>query len=214
MTTFTPNAIAAEKSALAELQRGSHVKPQLNHLAIVGHSMGGVMAANMAALAATEGLPVPDAICCVAPGNKFRGASSILFPMEDLSKIPAGTLVQVIVGDRDVLVGTDTAKEIFARIKQIPLARKNYIILVSDDHGSPTLIANHQAPMTADEWNVADRQNIGTEQDEAIELSARGDMPALAAVRHALGLPIFGQPPLPSRPGVISVHYRNNLCRY
>ena len=46
--------------------------------------------------------------------------------------------------------------------------------------------------MSADEWYVANRENIGAELSEALDLAARGDTPAQAAVRHAFGLPIFG----------------------
>ncbi|MBI1922881.1 hypothetical protein HYR99_01385, partial [Candidatus Poribacteria bacterium] len=57
MKEFTPNALAAVKAALIELQKGPHVRPELNHFAIVGHSIGGALTASLAALAASEGLP-------------------------------------------------------------------------------------------------------------------------------------------------------------
>jgi acetyl esterase/lipase len=174
MRDFTPNAIAAEKAALTELQNASHVKPQLDHVAIIGHSMGGAMAASMAASAAADGLPVPKAICCVEPDNKFKAAETIHMPMADLSNIPATTLVQVIVGDRDHLAGTETAKEIFAEIKQIPDDKKNFITLVSDDHGSPPLVAGHLAPLAPTQLITYDetlkpgftpQHSIGTPED-------------------------------------------------
>ena len=46
--------------------------------------------------------------------------------------------------------------------------------------------------MTADEWYIADRHNIGADLNVALDLAGRGDVPALAAVRHAFRLPIFG----------------------
>src|SRR5258706_9606708 len=54
--TFTPNAITAVKAALRELETGPHVRPDRQRVAIVGHSMGGSIAANLAALAAVDGL--------------------------------------------------------------------------------------------------------------------------------------------------------------
>jgi pimeloyl-ACP methyl ester carboxylesterase len=143
MKDFTPNAIAAVKAAFAELQSPGHVKPQLDHVAVVGHSLGGAITANLAADAAANGLPVPKAFCCVEPGNHLIDNPAIHMPVSDLSKIPPATLGLVIVGDRDELAGTDTAQMIFNRLGQIPSANKNYVTLISDDHGSPPLVANH-----------------------------------------------------------------------
>jgi len=148
MKEFTPNAVAAIKAAMVELQTGEHVKPELDRVAIVGHSMGGAITPNLAALAAEEGLPIPKAICCVEPGNHLIGNAAIHMPVEDFSKIAADTLALVIVGDRDLLAGDDTAKMIFAGLTQIPPEKKDYITLVSDDYGYPPLIANHMAPVS------------------------------------------------------------------
>ena len=147
MINFTPNAVAAVKAALVELQGNNHVKPELDRVAIVGHSMGGAITANLAALALAQGLPVPKAICCVEPGNHARGILLIHMPMADLGKISPDTLVQVIVGEDDRLAGDDTAKMIFAHINQVPDQKKDYVILMSDDHGSPAIVANHFAPV-------------------------------------------------------------------
>src|SRR5208282_2800629 len=108
------------------LQTASHVQPELDRVAVVGHSMGGAITPSMAALAAAEGLPIPKAICCVEPGNHVIDAPNINMPLADLSKIPPDTLALVIVGDRDKIVGQDTAQTIFARLKQIPAANKDY----------------------------------------------------------------------------------------
>jgi hypothetical protein len=144
---FTPNAIASLKSALAELNSGNHVKPELDQVAIVGHSMGGAMAANLAALAPADGLPVPKAICCVEPDNVLRNYNNVEMPLADFSAISPDTLVQVVVGDIDMVAGDTTALKIFSLIPQIPKEKKNYITLVSDDHGQPVLKANHLAPV-------------------------------------------------------------------
>jgi dienelactone hydrolase len=153
MRYFTPNAISAVKAALAELQTGGHVKPELDHVAIVGHSMGGAMAMNLAAEAAAEGLPVPRAICCVEPDNVLRSVNNAQMPLADLSTISPDTLVQVVVGIDDRLAGDETAKTIYAQLSQIPAAKKDFITLVSDYHGQPALKANHLAPVA---WETVD----------------------------------------------------------
>lgn len=38
---FLPNEVGAVHAAIKELQTGDHVKPELDHVAFVGHSMGG-----------------------------------------------------------------------------------------------------------------------------------------------------------------------------
>jgi len=44
---FTPNAVRGVQDALRELQTGPHVRFELDKFAIVGHSAGGVIAADM-----------------------------------------------------------------------------------------------------------------------------------------------------------------------
>jgi len=147
LLSYTAHCLSGEKAAMAELQTGKHVTPELDHVAVVGHSLGGAIAPNLAAVASSENLPVPKAICCVEPANHNNFMPAIEIPLVDDSKIPADTLVQIIVGDRDQVARQDTAQKIFYRLSQIPKTGKNYIMLISDDHGSPPLIGNHMAPV-------------------------------------------------------------------
>jgi acetyl esterase/lipase len=63
---FTPNTLAAVKDALGRLQtEKGHVSPELNKFAAVGHSMGGLLAANLAALAVESKLPRVRAVMSV-----------------------------------------------------------------------------------------------------------------------------------------------------
>jgi acetyl esterase/lipase len=150
MTDFMPNAITSIRDALTTLGQPDHVRPELEHVAIVGHSMGGAMTANFAAMAARENLPVPKAIMCVEPGDYIVQTPSIFMPREDLSRIPASTLALVVVGSDDTFVGNTTGKRIFAGIGQIPAQNKDYVILNSDRHGMPPLLATHFAPICND----------------------------------------------------------------
>ncbi len=147
MQTFTPSAEAAVKEAFKELEGKVHVKPELDHVAIVGHSMGGAVGPNLAMLMPADGLPTPKAICSIEPGYRLIGQDKVQMSLEDFSKIPAGTLVQMIVGQDDMVEGDADAKDIFARFKQIAAANKNFITLVSDEHGQPKLSAGHMAPV-------------------------------------------------------------------
>jgi acetyl esterase/lipase len=145
---FTPNAIAAVQDAIRTLQNEpGHVKPQLDRFAIVGHSMGGPISANMAALWKTQGLPFPRAVMCVEPGKTWGQPTWATIELADLSHIPADTLLVTVMGDQDHLVRDIDAKRIFKESTQVLVTNKNYVTLVSDDHGQPALKANHMAPV-------------------------------------------------------------------
>ena len=145
---FTPNTIAAVKDALARLQsEKGHVSPELNKFAAVGHSMGGLLAANLAALAVESKLPRVRAVMSVEPGIT---ESPINFALADLKKIPADTLLLALAGDQDSLVRDTDAKRIYYESTRVSAANKDFITLVSDSHGTPALLASHRAPTALD----------------------------------------------------------------
>jgi pimeloyl-ACP methyl ester carboxylesterase len=148
MRDFTSNAIAAVHDALRALQSGAgHVQPQMDKFAVVGHSMGGVISANMAALWKTDALPFPRAVMCVEPGKTWGLPAGTAIELADLSQVPADTLLLTLTGDQDIIVRDIDAKRIFNESKNVPLTNKNYITLVSDEHGQPALKASHFAPV-------------------------------------------------------------------
>lgn len=154
---FTPNAIKATKDALAVLETPGHVKPDLTRFAIVGHSAGGTIAMNIAALAAAEDLPKPRVVMAVEPGRWLTEKApgpKLGIPLADLSLIPADTFVMVLVGDADKRVGDGTAKEIFGQLEQIPAANKCLVTVQSDDYGAPPLVADHLFPATRTDGSV------------------------------------------------------------
>ncbi|MFA5102730.1 MAG: alpha/beta hydrolase fold domain-containing protein [Candidatus Thermoplasmatota archaeon] len=137
----TQNAIYAVHQAIAILQNGDHVTPDLERVAFVGHSLGGGITAEMAALAAEAGLPSPKAIMPVQPFVRLDTM------MKDFHAIPAATLLLVVVGENDMIVGNASGKTIFTTADQIPLDQKDFIIQRTDRYGSPALLANHGAPL-------------------------------------------------------------------
>ena len=145
---FLPNSVAAIRDAINRLQtEPGHVRPDLNRVAVVGHSLGGLLAANIAAVAHQEKLPLMRAVMSVEPGLTRRPAS---VPLADLKKIPSNTLLLSVAGDRDTLVDDEDAKRIFYESTQVTLANKDFVKLVSDEHGRPGLIASHRAPTSPD----------------------------------------------------------------
>ena len=145
---FIPNTLHAVKEALTKLEsEPGHVRPDLKNVAAVGHSLGGVLAASVAALAGENRLPQVRAVMAVEPGITRYPVS---IPLADLSKIPSTTLLLSIAGDRDTLAADDDAKRIYYESKQIAATNKDFVMLISDERGRPGLIAGHRAPTAPD----------------------------------------------------------------
>jgi len=108
--------------------------------------MGAAIAPCLAAIAAQNGLPHFSAIMPVEPGKGVIGMPQFHMDMADLSQISADTLLLVVVGQDDKLAREETAKEIFANATKVAPSNKNYVTLMSDNHGTPALVADHFAP--------------------------------------------------------------------
>ncbi|MBX3738516.1 MAG: alpha/beta hydrolase [Candidatus Didemnitutus sp.] len=143
---FTPNAVAGVKRGLEWLATQKQLpRADLTRLATVGHSAGGVLAANLVIALPAAGLPAPKAAMCVEPAVLERDGKPLV-PLSDLAKIPATTLLLTLSGDRDTLVGDIGARRIYESATAVPAANKDWLELRSDDHGAPALVATHRAP--------------------------------------------------------------------
>ena len=145
---FIPNTINAVKTAFNRLQtEPGHVRPDLNKVAAVGHSLGGILSASVAALAQESGLPRVHAVMSVEPGLTKPPAS---VPLPDLKKIESSTLLLAVAGDQDSLAEDYDAKRIYCESTRVSADNKDFIRLISDDRGLPPLLANHRAPTAPD----------------------------------------------------------------
>lgn len=147
---FLPNAVAGLRAACERAQEPDRIPLDLSRVAFVGHSMGGLLAANLAAVAADESLPVPGAVFCVQPGLAATGPGDPLPALEDLARIPAHTLLVTLASEQDDITGNRDAKRILRAASAIPWTRKDYVFVLSDDHGRPGLRADHLMPMGRD----------------------------------------------------------------
>ncbi|BAS28253.1 alpha/beta hydrolase fold domain-containing protein [Limnochorda pilosa] len=142
-------AAAATEAALQELARPGHVRPDLDRVVFVGHSLGAVMAANLAAEAQAGDLPRPAAMALLNPADVSPWPGLDLpgkLMRASYEAIPASTRLLLVVGDQDILAGERYARALWERLAQIPDDRRNAVRLVSDDYGTPRLSANHTAP--------------------------------------------------------------------
>ncbi len=143
---FLPNAIAATRDALNVLESSDkHVHADLERVVLIGHSAGGNLAAQIAAVAADPhaGLPRPRLVAAFMPGEVFPSREP------SLDRIPQNTLLLVVVGEDDLLVGDLRGRQIFAQADAIPRSRKRFLLFRSDRHGFPPLLAEHTAPTGA-----------------------------------------------------------------
>ena len=143
---FLPNALAAVHDAMGVLHVGvDHVRPDPAQFALIGHSAGANIAAQLAALTADPqtDLPKPKALIALMPGE--------VLPLRkpSLDQIPEKTLLIVAVGEEDLVVGDHRARQIFSEAVAIPPSRRRFLLFRSDRHGYPALIADHAAPTGA-----------------------------------------------------------------
>ena len=150
--TMTGNTVAAIKSALDELKKRGHVAPDEAKLAVVGHSLGAVIAVNLAAEGKRAGIPQPLAVMSIEPGDSKGSRTAQRFGREvksvltDYSTIPKGTLVLVVVGEEDYHVTDRTAKVIWDGVAHLPKEDRDFITVGSDRRGTPALVAGHFFP--------------------------------------------------------------------
>jgi dienelactone hydrolase len=143
---FLPNAAAAIRDAIGVLEGGlKHVRPDVERFALIGHSAGGNLAAQLASLSSDphSGLPAPRAVMCLMPGE--------VVPCREpsLDRIPATTLLLVAVGEDDLLVGDLRGRQIFAQASAVPRSRKRFVLFRTDRHGFPPIVAEHTAPTSS-----------------------------------------------------------------
>jgi len=149
--TYFPNALTAIAAAVDRLGRPDYPTVDLTRVAAVGHSVGGVLAANYAAVAGPIGLPIPAAMMPVEPGGcRDCAGSTAGVPFAKLELVPDSTFALVVVGSDDTVVGTSGADVIWAETGHITDDRRDYVEIVSDDHGSPALVADHFQPSADD----------------------------------------------------------------
>jgi acetyl esterase/lipase len=130
--TISPlaNALAGVRSALAQVR----VLP--GRLVVAGHSAGGALAADYAALATANGLPAPAAVFSVYPGRKLRYIE-VPIPAADMHAIAPGTRVLVYAGERDTAVGSGTARAIAYGATRADARLQIVTADAVDDHSAP-----------------------------------------------------------------------------
>ena len=136
-------SVTGLRAALRELCRSGHVRPQPGAVVLVGHSIGAVMAAQLAADAAAGGLPRPGAVFALQPPTEEEGG------LRPLRRIPRSTLLLVLASDRDDRVGEEGARRLWAALGHVRPANRDYVRVRSDQRGSVGLLADHLFPLSS-----------------------------------------------------------------
>jgi dienelactone hydrolase len=144
---FLPNALDAIRKALVVLDTApGRTRPDRDRFALIGHSAGGNLAAQLAAMADEVGLPEPRALVTVLPGEVLPSSEP------SLDQIPSSTALVVIAAQEDMVVGDERARAIFQATTSIPMHHKQYIFLRSDRSAVPALVADHAAATASLSW--------------------------------------------------------------
>ncbi|MCS6934116.1 MAG: hypothetical protein NZM35_03065 [Chitinophagales bacterium] len=142
-STFNDSCAKGILRALDTLKLPGHVKPRLQNFFILGHSVGGILTANMTMLHQQYGLPKPLTAFSMQPG-----ASSFL--MSSYAAFPPDVKYLIAVGENDIIVGTGPGQTLYNQTTQAPTTHKNLIKHVADNHGSPPITATHDEPGAPD----------------------------------------------------------------
>lgn len=150
-TAFMPNSVNAIKDALNRLEdEEDRVRPDKDNFAAVGHSVGGLLVANLAAIAEEMELPKVKAVFSVQPGR------SDIVTLANMKKMPADTYLLALASDSDSVVGTADARRIFTQSTNVPAERKDFIFVRSDRNAFPWMVAHHLTPCAAHPDYAAD----------------------------------------------------------
>lgn len=144
------NAEALVKAALADLAADNDAKPNRDRVALIGHLAGAPLAMDLAADAKAHGLPVPKLVFAVTPGGIASGPKSRGITLGDLSAIDPATIIVTMVGDKDTRAADLAAKRLLREATSVPVDRKLFVRILSDDHGFPALTATLAAPAGVD----------------------------------------------------------------
>lgn len=178
---YLSQALSGVRALTEQMGRGDLPAFDPDRVAAVGHSLGGVLAANYAAVAGAQDLPVPAVLMPVEPGGCAgcgETSDRLGAPLLDLGAIPATVRALVITGEDDTIVGDVAAKLIWAGLARVPLDHRDFVTFRSDAHGDPPLIADHLMPQTSgtlSELDVLDFLGLWKLLDALMTCSFQGD---------------------------------------
>lgn len=142
--TYLDNMLTGVAAGLAELGASP------DHVHVVGHSLGAVLAVVFGVFAPAAHLPRAATLTLIEPGGCRNcgtfGEFGVALPLN--RSVPEGTLVRTVVGSDDAFVGDADARAIQPLVAGLPVEQRVFESVRGDDHGSPALVADHLFPQT------------------------------------------------------------------
>jgi hypothetical protein len=160
------------REALAELTQPGHAAVDVAQFVVLGHSFGGDIAVPFLA-APAEGLPVPHALFLNAPfcGDCFDVQQAVL-------ALPKGTKALVVAYEDDTVAGINQARTFYHALAALPAADRDFVLMSTDRHGEPALIADHQTAVL--NVDAADWYGVWKLSDALFACALRGEWCAYA----------------------------------
>lgn len=138
---YHTNIVRTVKDFLLQSFARSGTQIDRDHVAMIGHGAGGVLAANVAATTDYFGLPRFATLLLLMPHQRS-------LKLLDLTGISRQTRMVIISGDRTDPVNDQTARDIFYAADRVKSDNKVFITVLSDFYGQPPLIADELAPLS------------------------------------------------------------------
>lgn len=138
---YHPNIVRSVKDFLLQAFARQQTQIDLNHVVIIGHGAGGILAANLAASTDYFGLPRPGALLIITPHQRS-------LKLLDLTGISRQTRMVLVSGDQVDPVNDQTAREVFYAADRVKSDNKAFITVLSDFYGQPPVIADELAPLS------------------------------------------------------------------
>ena len=153
---FSENVSKAIRDAIQEMKKGKLVRPILKNLALVGHSYGGVISADLAVNFNPHGIPKPVAAFLVSPGTgPLKGGV-----LDTYEGMPEDLKLVVMVSQNDYVVGDSFGKMVFNSAKKV--IQRNFIRQYSDYSASPNHHSGHNESYALDKSFDSGKSNVTT----------------------------------------------------
>lgn len=134
---FADNTVKGIKKGIKALSEMTGIKADLNRFALIGHSYGGVVDANLAVNWQKFKIPKPKAVMLCQPGTgPLKGGR-----LESYEGFPADIPLLIITGEYDSTVGDEFANLVFQTAIHTP--ERNLVRHFQDFHGLPSITASH-----------------------------------------------------------------------
>ena len=166
---LTRNAVTGVETGMRWLlDEGVAVDPA--RVIFIGHSGGATLAVNLGVLAAQDNLVVkPRALLLAAPGRCVycEQFGVVGIPFQDPSLLNRDVRLVVMGYQDDDVVGLDLGRFFFEQATSMPRESKSFLMVQTDETGSPTLLADHRTPAAATwqaltDWKTDSLDYFGT----------------------------------------------------